>query len=150
MRLFHAREFSNAKALFERAARGPGVEIAHAARMHARMCERRLQAGGPVLQTAEDRYNYGVALMNQGRLSEAADQLRKAVGENDRAGHYHYALALCCALQGDAPGSAGHLRRAIQIEPGNRIAAINDPDFRRVASHPSLRDLLAVERTLPG
>jgi tetratricopeptide (TPR) repeat protein len=150
VRLFQDREFKAAKALFARAAQGPAIEIVHAAQMHIRMCDRRLAGGAVAPKTAEERYNFGIALMNQGRHREAEEHLREALSENDSAGHFHYALALCCVLQGDATRSASYLRRAIQLEPGNRIAALNDPDFQRAAAHPDLRDLLAAERGNPG
>jgi tetratricopeptide (TPR) repeat protein len=150
VRLFQERDFSAAKALFSRAAKGPAFDIVHAAQMHIRMCDRRLAGSAETPKTPEERYNFGIALMNQGRHREAEEFLRQAVSENEAAGHYHYALALCCILQGDAGRSAGHLRRAIQIEPGNRIAALNDPDFQRALAHPDLRSLLAAERGNPG
>jgi tetratricopeptide (TPR) repeat protein len=147
--LFRQREFSRARLLFDRAIQGPNVEIAHAAQMHVRMCDRRLGAGSDP-QNPEDQYNFGIALVNQGRTEEAVRYLRAAVAAKDQAGHYHYALALCLALQGDLQGSAVHLRRAIQIEPGNRIAALNDPDFHRIGGHPALRELLNGERNDTG
>jgi len=136
--------------LFRRAAAGDAVEIAHSAGMYERMCERRLAAATPGVQTPEEQYNYGIALLNQGRLREAEEHLRNAVGGNEAAGHYHYALALCSGLLGELALSARHLRRAIEIEPGNRIAALNDPDFQRMASHSVLREVLAMERSNPG
>ena len=149
MRLFHRRDFAGARTLFLQAAAGPVVEVGHSAKMHARMCERRL-AAEPSLQTPEELYNYGVALLNQGRLREAEEHLRNAIAGKGEAGHFHYAMALCSVLLGDLASAARHLRRAIEIEPGNRIAALNDPDFQRLAGHAMLRDVLGMERTHPG
>jgi tetratricopeptide (TPR) repeat protein len=150
MALFQRREFAKARDLFQRATTGPLAEVSHAANMHIRMCDRRIGGAAPPLRTPDDHYNYGITLINQHRLDEAEAQLRKAVAGNERAGHYHYALALCCGLRGNLPDAVVHLRRAIEIEPANRIAAVNDADFQSMAGHAALRELLVPERSRPG
>ena len=150
MALFHKQEFGKAQEFFARAADGPVVEMAHAAQMHLRMCERRIKGTNLVLKTPEDNYNYGVALMNQRKLEEADPFLAKAVNGAGRVAHYHYALALCRGLRGDLTSAAEHLRRAIEIEPGNRIAALNDVEFQAIAGHAPIREVLHAERSGSG
>jgi tetratricopeptide (TPR) repeat protein len=141
--LFHQRDFAKARPLFEQAAVGPLVEIAHAARMHQRMCDRRLASEEVVLKTPDEHYNYAISLVNRGNPRDAVDLLRKAVAAKPDAGHYHYALALASGLTGDMGAAAEHLRRAIEIEPGNRVAARNDPDFHVLGQDPRLREILS-------
>ncbi|MCX6635181.1 MAG: hypothetical protein NT090_08895, partial [Acidobacteria bacterium] len=63
--LFHSGRFGEAKALFAAASEGAIREMAHSARLHIRMCDQRLGSVVPELATAEERYNYAVALMNR-------------------------------------------------------------------------------------
>src|ERR1039458_9842500 len=87
-----------ARELFERAAAGPERDVANRARMHMAMCDRRLQQEPVNLQSAEDYYNYGVALINTRKLAEARQNLEKALVMTPHADHVHYALALAQAL----------------------------------------------------
>ena len=150
MGLFHRRDFTRAREVFARVASGPATEKAHAAQMHLRMCDRRLGREQVEPRTPEDHYNYGISLMNSGQHERAEGHLRKAVAGNDRADHFHYALALCAGLRGDYEASARHLRRAIELQPANRGVARNDTDFQAIASHPGLREILHPERSHSG
>lgn len=118
--LFHAGNFLRAKRLFEQAARGPLREMAHSARVHVRMCERRFQQAGRHLQ--------------------------RALTQLPRGDHLYYAIALCRGLSGGLEGAYAHMRRAIEFEPRNRTVARNDPDFAQIGQQPPLCELLYPER----
>jgi tetratricopeptide (TPR) repeat protein len=141
MELFHAREFKKARDLFEQAFTGPSREISFAAKTHFQMCEQRLDKQAVRLETADDYYNYGVALTNERQLEEARKNLQKAVSMR-QADHYEYALALCLGLIGDIDGAAKHLAKAIELDPRNRIAARNDADFAELLHHAALQAVL--------
>src|SRR4051794_23104687 len=65
IKLFHARKFKEARDLFTDCGAGPERDIAQRSRVHASMCDRRLhQAPAVNLSTAEECYNYGVAMIN--------------------------------------------------------------------------------------
>ncbi|MGB9606093.1 MAG: TPR end-of-group domain-containing protein, partial [Bryobacteraceae bacterium] len=141
IRLMQAEEFLEARARFEAAARGPSVEMAHAARQRVRMCELRLARQEPVLRTSEDHYTYAIVLLNQRRAEEAENHLRKALEENPRGDHLYYALALCRCLRGDPVGAFQCMQRAIELDPNNRITARNDPDFAPFLDQAPLAEL---------
>jgi tetratricopeptide (TPR) repeat protein len=141
MKLFHEREFRQARDLFEKASSGPNREIVFAARTHQRMCEQRLEKSAVRLETPDDYYNYGVALTNERRLDEARKYLEKAVSMRS-ADHYEYALALCLGLEGDIDGAASHLRRAIELDPRNRSAVRKDSDFSELLQHAAFQAVL--------
>jgi hypothetical protein len=62
------------------------------------------------------------------------------------ADHVHYTLALCCGLAGDGNGACENLKRAIDLEPRNRILARQDPEFiALVPVLPALRALLSLD-----
>jgi len=147
MSFFHKRDFSRAREHFEKALEGPAADVKHTALMYIKMCERRMSAADVTPKTPDEYYNYGVSLMNRGEHDKALNMLKKAVHGNDRADHYHYALALCAGLRADWETSAAHLRRAIELQPGNRVAARNDAEFQAIAHQPLLREILSLERS---
>jgi tetratricopeptide (TPR) repeat protein len=146
MKQFHERQLAQARELFAAAAAGPERDVANRARLHMAMCDRRLQQETVKLQSAEDYYNYGVALINTRKLSEARQNLEKALAMNPHADHVHYALALAQALGGDLEDARGHLARAIELEPRNRLIARQDADFALIARHPLFDALLYPEK----
>jgi tetratricopeptide (TPR) repeat protein len=146
MKLFHARQFKEARDLFAQAARGPERDVANRAQLHLAMCDRRLQQAVVNLGSVEDYYNYGVALINSRNLPEARAHLEKALEMSPTADHVHYALALAQALSGDFSNAGQHLKRAIELEPRNRLIARQDADFAPLANQPPLDALLYPEK----
>ena len=146
MKLFHTRSFKEARDLFQEAARGPERDIANRAQLHAAMCDRRLQQATVNLGSAEDYYNYGVALINSRNLPEARAHLEKALEMSPAADHVHYALALAQALSGDLANAQQNLKRAIELEPRNRLLARQDADFAPLANQPPFDALIYPEK----
>ena len=146
MRLFHARKLQEARDQFEIAAAGPERDVAQRAKLHIAMCDRRLLQPIVKLQSAEDYYNYGVALINSRNINEARRHLEQANQMTPGADHIHYALALAQALSGDTTNAHENLRRAIELEPRNRIIARQDPDFAPLANQPPFDVLLYPEK----
>jgi tetratricopeptide (TPR) repeat protein len=146
MKLFHARQLKDARELFVEAARGPERDVANRAQLHIAMCDRRLLRTTVNLGSAEDYYNYGVALINSRNLAEARAHLEKGLEMSPAADHIHYALALAQALDGDLSSAHHHLKRAIELEPRNRLIARQDADFAPLASLPPFDALIYPER----
>ncbi len=146
MKLFHARQFKDAREHFLEAVQGPERDVAHRAQLHAAMCDRRLQRSTVNLHTSEDYYNYGVALLNTRQIGEARAYLQRALEMTPDADHVIYALAVAQALTGDAAGAHEHLRRAIELEPKNRILARQDGDFAGLSGQPPFQALLYPEK----
>jgi tetratricopeptide (TPR) repeat protein len=146
MKLFHARQFKEARELFALASRGPERDVANRAQLHLAMCDRRLQQITVSLGSAEDYYNYGVALINSRNLPEARLHLEKALEMSPSADHVHYALALAQALSGDMVNAQQNLKRAIEIEPRNRLIARQDADVAPLAHQPPFDALIYPEK----
>lgn len=143
MKFFHTRNFKEARELFERAAEGPERDVANRARMHQTMCERRLQQATVNLRSPEEYYNYGIALLNTRNVVEARGHLEKALQMSPPgADHIHYALAIAQALAGDTASAYENLKRAIELEPRNRIMARQDADFAHLGTQPPFDGLL--------
>jgi tetratricopeptide (TPR) repeat protein len=146
MKLFHARDFKQARELFMQAAEGPERDVANRARLHAAMCDRRLEQATPNLRSAEDYYTYGVAQLNVRNVAAARAHLEQALQLAPGADHIYYALALAQALGGDLASAHENMKRAIELEPRNRIMARQDADFAPLANQPPFDVLLYPER----
>lgn len=142
MRLFHARQFQKAKESFLGAVGGQDRAVSHRAGLHARICDQRLQTSGPVLNTAEEHYNYAITLINSRDLATAQTHLRAALDADSLADHVLYALAACQSLGGDLQAAYENLKRAIDLQPRNRLAARQDPDFAAMSGQPTFNRLL--------
>ena len=145
-KLFHARKFREAHELFLSAAEGPERDVAHRARLHAAMCAQRFEQPEVRCDTVEDHYNYGVALMNARMVEEARAHLERALQMAPDSEHIHYALAGVHALTADAARAYEHLKRAIELDPKNRIMARQDGDFASVAGQAQFQALLYPEK----
>jgi len=145
-KLFHTRKFREAHDLFLRAADGPERDVAHRARLHAAMCAQRFQQPEVRCETVEDHYNYGVALLNARKIEEARSHLERALQMAPDSEHIHYALAGAHALTADPARAYEHLKRAIELDPKNRIMARQDGDFASVASQTQFQALLYPEK----
>lgn len=146
MRFFHARKLKEAREQFVEAVTGPERDVAQRAKLHITMCDRRLQQATVSLGSAEDYYNYGVALINSRNIAEARTHLEKALQIAPGSDHIHYALALAQALSGDVGSAYENLKRAIELEPRNRIIARQDADFGPLAQQPPFDALLHPEK----
>ncbi len=146
MKLFHARKLKEAREQFVLAEAGPERDVAQRAQLHIAMCDRRLVQAPVQLQSAEEHYNYGVALINSRTIGEARKHLEAALRMAPDTDHIHYALALAQALGGDIPGAFENLKRAIELEPRNRIIARQDADFAPLANQPPFDSLLYPEK----
>ena len=149
IRTLHAARYGEAKALFDQAAKGPDRGIAHRARIYARMCEGRLEQPTALPQSAEEHYNYGIALLNARELAAARDHLQAALALDSGADHVHYALAVCYGLSGDISNAYESLKRAIELQPRNRIMARQDADFAPIAGQAPLDRLVYPEKKSP-
>jgi len=146
IQLLHKRSFRDAKEMFEKARIGPNLEIAVNATTHVRMCERRLAAPLPEPKSSEEHYNYAIALINLRNLDEARRHVEIALKMEPRADHVHYAMGVCMALSGDAQGAYDSLKRAIELQPRNRMVARQDSDLEGVSHHPRIGKLLYPEQ----
>jgi tetratricopeptide (TPR) repeat protein len=141
-RLFHVQNYAQAKTAFERAIDGPQRELTHNARLHVAMCERRMQSAQVEFSTAEENYNYGIARLNTRDLPIARRHFEAALALAPNGDHIFYGLALCCGLSGDYQGCYENLKRAIDLQPRNRLIARQDPDFNTIVQHPVFHQLL--------
>ncbi len=143
VRLFTQQKFADACQLFTEASTGPAAHIADKARSYLQICQRKVSKPEFDCRTAEDHFNYGVERLNARDFEQARVQFGRAISLQPDGDHIFYTLALCCGLAGDGNGACENLKRAIDLEPRNRILARQDPEFSGLAAHSTaLRALL--------
>jgi hypothetical protein len=146
VQLFAQRKHAEARDRFLEVAKGPAPNISDKARSYVQVCERRTHGSEVKLSTAEDHFNYGVERLNARDVELAKHHFGRALSMQPDADHVLYTLALCCGFAGDGTGACENLKRAIELEPRNRILARQDPEFTALASQfPGLRALLATD-----
>ena len=150
VQLFAQRKLAEARDRFlevaKAAASTPTSRTWDKARSYAQVCERRTRGSEVKLSTAEDHFNYGVERLNARDVELAKHHLGRSLAMQPDADHVLYTMALCCGFAGDGNGACENLKRAIDLEPRNRILARQDPEFSALASQfPGLRALLTAE-----
>lgn len=146
IRTFREQKFEEARELFEQVTAGPRGPVAHTARLHLAICERRSRQPVLMLNSPEDHYNYAVERINAGELATAREHLMLAQNGTVAGDHVYYALAACDALSGDTESAYENLKRAIEIDPRNRISARQDADFASASQNPLWQHLLYPDR----
>jgi tetratricopeptide (TPR) repeat protein len=146
LKLFSQQRYTEACELFGRVVQGPARNIADKARAYTQVCGRKTAQPETDFQNAEDHFNYGVERLNARDIEKARHHLGRALAMKPDAEHIVYIMALCCGLSGDGSGACENLKRAIELEPKNRILARQDPEFAILSQQiPALRTLLGTE-----
>jgi len=76
--------------------------------------------------------NLGVALVRAGRMEEAVPRLEQAIRLNPRQADAHFNLAMIRAEQQRWADAEQHLRRVVELEPGNERARAAWETVRRL------------------
>jgi tetratricopeptide (TPR) repeat protein len=145
VKLFSVGDYARARDIFERAARGPALSVTESATMYRRMCDQRLERLRQQTATADQQYATGRELLGQRRHAEALPYLEAAAKSLDTPA-LHYALALTTGHMGDSGAAARHFRRACELDPGSRAAALRDPEFKILLQFAELRELAAEQQ----
>jgi len=86
---------------------------------------------------ADSLHNLGVLALNRGDAASAADLIGKAIKRNDRAGEYHYNIALAWRALNRIDRVASHLERAVALRPDDSLAYLNLGNVRREQGRPA-------------
>jgi tetratricopeptide (TPR) repeat protein len=145
MKALQSQKFDKAKSLLEKVLEGPTRELADRARMYINVCNQQMSKTSTSFKTAEEHFDYAVALINNGEYDEARSHLEKIVRQNPKADYGVYGLAALDALMNRVEDALRNLQQAIKMNPANRFQARNDSDFVNLADDPRFTELIYPE-----
>ena len=96
----------------------------------------------PNLTTAEDMYNHGVVLLNDGDIEGALKILGVAAKQAPKDDRIMYVRALALGISGDEEAATEQLQAAIKANETNRVYAHNDPDFEPLHGNPRFQEMM--------
>lgn len=145
LKAMQTQKYERAKVAFEKVLEGPSTELADRARVHLNVCNQQLARTSTTFKTAEEHYDYAVALMNGGDFDGARSHLEKLVKQSPKADYAHYGLAVLDCLENQPESALRHLQDAIKLNANNRFQARNDSDFAKMADDPRFTELIYPE-----
>jgi len=131
IKVFHKRQFGEAKALFENIlTKYPHeVEILARSTTYIHVCEQRLAHEETLPRKPEDLYDRGVFSLNTGNYDQARVCFEKALKIKPDEPHILYSLAATLVNLGQTESALVHLQRSMQLQPRYRSQVLNDADF---------------------
>ena len=138
-------KFDKARVMFEKLVLTGAPEVLERCRTYLAVCERNARKNDLSFTNAEEQYDYAVSLLNTGNYEDARDQFEGLLKKNVLVDYAHYGLAILNSITGQAEECLDHLRRAIDLNPQNRIQARSDTDFNDMADDPRFTELLYPE-----
>jgi tetratricopeptide (TPR) repeat protein len=121
---------------------GEERELVDRARLYLRICERELEPPSPAPRSFDDHLYAATVALNAGRTEVAFSHLEAAAALQPDHDHLHYMFAVVFVSRQDSERALDHLRRAIELNPENRVLAAHDPDFEPLRAHPEFRRLV--------
>lgn len=140
VRLMQQKDYQKAIPRFEAVLSEYPQEMAlcDRARTYLRVCNRDTSERQPLRQTrnAEQAYEVGVFLLNDGDFKEAARHFERAAEHSPQDADIQIALANARLGAGEVDGCLAALRRALEIDPRKRNYVRNVTDFDVLDEHP--------------
>lgn len=141
---FHKRKLDEAAVHFEAVIeRHPDEkELVDRSRMYLAACRGRVKKREASPTAPEEIFHAAVFEKNRGNVSRALELLSGSDGVS-ADGRVHYLAACCHALQGNSEQALSQLRKAIDVEPRNRIHARLEVDLSSLRSTMAFQELLS-------
>jgi tetratricopeptide (TPR) repeat protein len=147
MKLLQGQKFDKAEPLLAKVVAGPDKSLADRARIYLNLCKQQLARTSTSFKSAEEHYDFAIALMNRGDYDEARNHLQRLIKGNPKADYAVYGLAVLECLNGRVEECLRTLQQAIALNPNLRFQARNDSDFSSVADDPRFTELIYPEPT---
>ena len=120
-------------------------ELLDRARLYLKVCERESGPAEKAPRTVDERLLAATLALNRRDIEGALALLRSAAASHPGDDYIQYLLALGHALRNDADSAAKHLRKAIELNPENRLQARQEPDFDAIRKARPFLDAIAVK-----
>ncbi len=104
-------------------------ELHERARLYLRICERETGPPAPTPKTLEEHIYAATLALNLGAHNKAMEHLLAANNCDSGSDHVYYMLAIVYTLLDQKVLAVSHLRRAIDLNPNNRVLARQAADF---------------------
>ena len=124
-------------------------DLADRSRIYISLCEQQT-ASAKKLEGFDDHYYQGVYLTNRGEFGEAIDLFEKALTFRPESGKAHYSLATAYAQVAERQKALESLRKAVELDEGNRFLARQDPEFHPLKGDLELEELLGLDDANPA
>ena len=117
-------------------------ELLERARLYLRVCERETaqRPAGP--QSAQERVYAATMALNAGDSETALSHLQRAIDQDPNSDHAHYILAVALSARAKKDDALRHLRRAVELNPENRVLALQDEDLEALRHHEGFHAVL--------
>lgn len=145
MKLLQEGKVEKAKIAFEAMLKNDARDLTDRVRMHLSACNRQINLRNISFDSAGERYDYAISLLNTGYYEDAREHLDAILKTDSNADFAHYGLAVLESLTGRAEPCLEHLTEAIRLNPHSRIQARSDSDFQDMADDPRFTELLYPE-----
>ena len=142
VRLMQDGKYDKAHAAFDKMLAASPGDLADRVRMYINACLLQVGKGKATFQSHEERYDYAISLLNEGKYADAREHFREILKENAKADYAFYGLAVLASITGDSHECLEHLTEAIRQNPRHRIQARADSDFQDMADDPRFTELL--------
>lgn len=146
VRLMQQKDYQKAAPRFEAVISEFPQELAlcDRARTYLRICKKDQSERQPLRQTrnAEQAYEVGVFLLNDGDFKEAARHFERAAEHAPQDSDVQISLANARLGAGDVDGCLAALRKAFELDPRKRNYVRNVSDFEMLDEHPDFVALL--------
>jgi predicted Zn-dependent protease len=150
IRLLQQRDFDKAVPRFQAVIDSyPGeVALCDRARTYLRIAMKKHEKRAPVRSTrkAEESFEVGVFLLNEGDAREAVRHLERAVEHEPQDAGVRLTLAAARLQAGDREGALATLREAVSIDGSSRYRARTLADFAELQGDERFEELVGAAR----
>lgn len=145
LELLQSGKYHEAHTAFQAMLDSSPADLAASIRMYIAACLQQLSKRQNNFANNEERYDYGIYLLNDGLYEDAREHFEAIIDTDGSADYAFYGLAVLASMTGDAQTCLDRLAQAIERNPRNRIQARSDSDFQDMADDPRFTELLYPE-----
>lgn len=110
-------------------------EMQERARVYLSICERQIGAAGAKPRSFEERVNAATVAINRGAFGDALRLLHELETDKSDSDHVQYLLCVAFTSMGEVEKALTHLRRAVELNPENRLLSTADTDLEPLRQH---------------
>jgi tetratricopeptide (TPR) repeat protein len=142
LKLVTAGKYEEAHVAFNTMLAKAPPDFAASIRTYIAVCVSQLDRGSTDFRTHEERYDYGISLLNHGNYEDAREVFKNLLIDNPDCDYAFYGMALLASMTSETEECLKHLADAIRLNPQYRLQARSDSDFNNVSDDPMFTELL--------